>query len=77
MTKPMYSVTIADRIKEYRKENKLSLRAFGRLLGVSAQAVSKWEQNVCCPDILYLPHLARILACSTDDFFRKTGSDAF
>ena len=69
MTLPTYSITIADKIKAYRNENNLSLKEFGKLIGISAQAVCKWEQNTCCPDIITLPHLAQILSCSTDDFF--------
>ena len=64
-----YHITIAEKIKEYRKKSKLSQNQFGRLIGVSAQAVCKWEQNVCYPDIIFLPHLARILQCQIDDFF--------
>ena len=71
MTMPIYHVTIADKIKAYRNENNLSLKEFGNLFGVSAQAVCKWEQNICCPDIIFLPHLARILGCTTDDFFEQ------
>lgn len=76
MTIPTYHITIADRIKAYRSENNLSLKEFGKLLGVSAQAVCKWEQNICYPDIIFLPHLARILGCRTDDFFDMYGGDA-
>jgi len=71
MTMPTYHITIADRIKAYRNENDLTLKEFGMLIGVSAQAVYKWEQNVCCPDIILLPHLARVLRCTTDDFFEQ------
>lgn len=71
MSMPMYQITIADRIRAYRSENDLSLKEFGKLIGVSAQAVCKWEQNTCYPDIIFLPHLARILNCSIDDFFKK------
>lgn len=66
---PIYHITIAERIKEYRKEHRLSQGAFGKLIGVSAQAVYKWEQEVCYPDIIILPCLARILGCTTDEFF--------
>ena len=69
MTVPIYRITIADKIKAYRNENDLSLKEFGKLVGVSAQAVCKWERNTCYPDIIFLPHLARILSCRTDDFF--------
>ena len=71
MTLPTYSITIADKIKEYRMKNKLSMKDFGKLIGVSAQAVCKWEQNTCYPDIIFLPHLAQILECTIDDFFKK------
>ena len=66
---PIYHITIAEKIKAYRKKHKLSQNEFGKLLGVSAQAVSKWEKNICCPDIIFLPYLAQILKCRTDDFF--------
>ena len=69
MSMPIYHITIANKIKAYRNENNLSLKEFGKLIGVSAQAVYKWEQNICCPDIILLPLLAWILECKTDDFF--------
>lgn len=76
MNTPTYHITIADKIKAYRSEYNLSLKEFGKLLGVSAQAVCKWEQNTCYPDIIFLPQLARILGCKTDDFFDMYGCDA-
>ena len=69
MSTPTYHITIANKIKTYRNANNLSLKEFGKLIGVSAQAVCKWEQGICCPDIMILPYLAQILHCSTDDFF--------
>ncbi|MBQ7939835.1 MAG: helix-turn-helix transcriptional regulator [Clostridia bacterium] len=63
-------MTVGEKIKEYRRANNLSQSAFGEMLGVTPQAVCKWEQNLCYPDIFTLPHLARILGCQTDDFFR-------
>ena len=69
MTISSYRITIADKIKAYRSENNLSLKEFGNLIGVSAQAVCKWEQKLAYPDIFTLPYLARILGCQTDDFF--------
>ncbi len=75
MSMTTYYITIADKIKSYRNENNLSLKEFGKLIGVSAQAVYKWEQNICYPDIIFLPHLARILECTTEDFFKKYEMD--
>ena len=71
MSMPIYHIKIAERIKEYRNEKNISLKEFGNLIGVSAQAVCKWEQKTCYPDIIFLPHLARILGCTTDDFFEQ------
>jgi len=36
-------------------------------MGVSAQAVSKWENDVSCPDISILPNLAEVLGVTTDE----------
>ena len=69
MSIPMYQITIAEKIKEYRKQNNLSQRGFASLIGVSAQAVYKWEKQICYPDIMLLPYLAQILTCTVDDFF--------
>ncbi len=62
-------ISIAEKIKTYRTHHSLSQSSFGRLMGVSAQAVSKWEKNLCYPDITVLPALAAIVGCSIEDFF--------
>jgi transcriptional regulator with XRE-family HTH domain len=71
----MYQITIADKIKAYRNENNLSLKEFGKIIGISAQAIYKWEHNCCYPDIIILPYLAQILECTIDDFFKKYEED--
>ena len=40
-------------------------------LGVSAQAVSKWENDVSCPDIMLLPHIAELFQVTIDELFSK------
>ena len=72
MIAPLYRIVIAEKIKEYRNINGLSQKEFGKLIGVSAQAVYKWERNICYPDIIFLPNLAQILNCTTDDFFETS-----
>lgn len=72
MMTPTFRITIADKIKTYRDANCLSQKEFGKLIGVSPQAVYKWEQSICYPDIIFLPLLARILGCMTDDFFEES-----
>lgn len=64
-------IFIAKKIKEYRAVHELSQAEFGKLLGVSAQAVCKWENELCYPDIVLLPSLAELLDCQIDDFFQR------
>ena len=65
----MKRIIVSEKIKEYRRENHLTQEDFGRLLGVSPQAISKWERVECYPDITFLPELAALLLCRVDDFF--------
>ena len=44
-------MTIGERIKALRKKNGLTQEKLAENLGVSYQAVSKWECNVSIPDI--------------------------
>lgn len=68
MPKPC-RITVSERIRAYRIERGISQSQFGKLIGVSAQAVYKWENGICYPDIMLLPQLAEILGCSICDFF--------
>ena len=44
-------MSIGTRIMEIRKKNNLSQEAFGETLGVSRQAISKWEMDASIPDV--------------------------
>ncbi len=59
--------TIGKRIAENRKRKNLKQDELAEMLGVSAQAVSKWENDLSCPDISLLPELSRILGISIDE----------
>lgn len=65
----MKRIIISEKIKEYRYQNHLTQAGFGKRIGVSAQAISKWERGDCYPDITLLPLLAQMLSCSVNDFF--------
>ena len=65
----MKKIIVAEKIIEFRRKNQLTQGEFGNLLGVSAQAISKWERGICYPDITFLPTLAETLGCTVDDFF--------
>lgn len=66
-----YSKIISNNIMKYRKINGYTQDALAEKLGVTFQAVSKWENEQSCPDILLLPRLAEVLKISIDELFGK------
>ncbi len=58
--------TIGKRIAALRREKGLKQEDVAQTLGVSSQAVSKWENDQSCPDISLLPQLARLLGVTVD-----------
>ena len=59
--------TIGSRIAQKRKALSLTQEALAAQLGISSQAVSKWENDLSAPDITLLPALAKTLNCTTDE----------
>ena len=59
--------TLGKRISENRKAKNIKQEELAEILLVSPQAVSKWENNISCPDISLLPKLAEILGISVDE----------
>ena len=58
--------TLGKRIMAERKGLGLTQDQLAERLGVTAQAVSKWENDQSCPDITMLPKLAEIFGTTTD-----------
>lgn len=56
-------------IAEKRRQAGLTQEAFADKLGITPQAVSKWENNVGLPDITLLPTISKILNISISDLF--------
>lgn len=59
--------TLGKRIAARRKALGLTQDALAEQLGITAQAISKWENDQSCPDISMLPKLAEIFRCTTDE----------
>ena len=59
--------TIGNRIAKFRKAKCMTQEDLANQLGVSSQAVSKWENDASCPDISLLPQLCRVLGVTTDE----------
>lgn len=62
----MTQETLGKRIAASRKALGLTQDALAEKLGVTAQAVSKWENDQSCPDIAMLPKLAEIFDITID-----------
>ena len=58
--------TLGKRIVSNRKRVGLTQDKLAEALGITAQAVSKWENDQSCPDISMLPALASIFGISVD-----------
>lgn len=58
--------TLGTRIAAHRKKLGMTQDKLAEKLGVTAQAVSKWENDQSCPDVTMLPKLAEIFGTTTD-----------
>lgn len=61
------TIEIANRLQQLRKNNGLSQEQLAEKIGVSRQAVSKWERSEASPDTDNLILLARLYKVSLDD----------
>ncbi len=62
-------VVLGERIKELRQRNGRTQDSLAGELGVTAQAVSRWEKGICCPDIELIPSIANYFGVSIDELF--------
>ncbi len=63
-------MSIGEKIKQARKEKGIGQEVLAEQLGLSVQAVSKWECNLSCPDIALLPQIADYLEVTLDHLLR-------
>ena len=66
---------LGKRIEELRKQKGMTQENLAERLGVTNQAVSKWENSLCYPDIELIPTLCAIFEISLDDIFGKIKKD--
>ena len=68
--------TIGDTIKELRKQRKITQELLAEEIGVTPQAISRWERNVGYPDVSQIVPLAKAFGVSTDEILgASNGSD--
>jgi len=64
---------IGQRIRTLRKARALTQKQLGELLGISFQAVSKWEKGSCSPELSQIPALCRALGVTADELLGMVG----
>ncbi len=64
-------MTIGERISQFRKSAGMTQEALAQKLGITNQAVSKWESDQSCPDITLLPGLADTFGVTVDALFGR------
>ncbi|MCI8442220.1 MAG: helix-turn-helix transcriptional regulator [Provencibacterium sp.] len=62
--------TLGARIAQYRRRANMTQEQLAEYMEVSPQAVSKWENDLTCPDIAALPKLAELFQISVDMLLR-------
>lgn len=63
----MSQLQIAQNITTLRKQKGITQETFAQAMGVTGQAVSKWESGASCPDIGLLPDIAAYFGASVDE----------
>ena len=63
-------------IASLRKESGLTQSKLAGKMGVTDKAVSKWERDVCCPDVSTIPKLAELFEVSVDDLMQISKKEA-
>lgn len=62
-------ILIGDKIKELRKSRGITQEQLAEAIGISFQAVSKWENHIALPDITLIPALANYFGITCDELF--------
>lgn len=68
-------MTLGNNIAKLRKAKGMTQEALANALGVTNQAVSKWESGQSCPDIALLPALADLFGITLDELFGRAATD--
>lgn len=65
------NVKLSEQIQAYRKKMGLTQEQLAERMGVTNQAVSKWETEQSYPDIQLLPELAELFGITLDQLFGR------
>ena len=62
-------IKMGEKIRSLRKQRGISQEVLSQVLGVSFQAVSKWETGGAMPDVAMIPAIASFFGVSTDELY--------
>ena len=62
-------MALHDRIRQLRKDAKLSCEAFAQIFGVSRQSVQKWESGAAAPEISKIIEISKYFDMKIEDVF--------
>lgn len=74
------NISIGSLISNRRKEKNMTQNDLALKLNVTDKAVSKWERDICFPDVALLPEIAKILDLNLEDLIlgrKRTSSNLF
>lgn len=60
-------IIIGDNIRNLRRKNDTTQEKLAEYLGITAQAISRWESGVCLPDMELLPGIASFFGVTIDE----------
>lgn len=69
------TICFGNNLNKLRKTKGLTQEEFAKAMGVSFQAVSKWERGETYPDIELLPAIANYFNTSIDSLLMQSGKD--
>lgn len=68
-------MTLGEKLSKLRKENNYTQEQLAEVLGVSRQAISKWESDVTYPETDKLVRICKLFHCTTDYLLRDDCGD--
>lgn len=74
------NISIGSLISSRRKEKNMTQNDLALKLNVTDKAVSKWERDICFPDVALLPEIAEILDLNLEDLIlgrKRSSSNLF
>lgn len=65
-------MTLGDKLSKLRKENNYTQEQLADILGVSRQAISKWESSITYPETDKLIYMSELFNCSLDYLLKNS-----